>query len=307
LQFFIRKGFSFADTTFHPIWYAYRCEAFESFGALLDDPNIDLTILEEKNHKTLLYYFAKEGQLSLAKKFCSAFKARHPEQYLAFLGQEVQSSAGCKKTSFEISLEKKHFEVFNFLVEERRLHSNRKSLCDRTINFPEHELHIPENEAELLLTFGPLAQKEQQILTAAQAVGGIIMTIVFAPLFFVPAGFMISYSVKHGKTYKFEFLALDDARFQVFKLLTNQKIDEANAEFIRNKKFLTALMKTCAFMRDFIECLENCQNDMDHGKDMDKCNNYINFFIDRGTIPIELTKYLIKRTEQTNWDFTYSD
>ncbi len=118
LQFFMAKGFSFNSATSHPVWHAYRSEAFKSFKILLQDPAIDLRVTEHKTNKTLLYYLAKAGQLDLAEVFCKAFQARHPEAYQDLLDQKVNSSVGVEKTAFIISLEKQKIEVAKFLIEE---------------------------------------------------------------------------------------------------------------------------------------------------------------------------------------------
>lgn len=118
LDFFISKGFEFTTSTFQPLWYAYKRGAFKSFEALLQDPSVDLQATEKKTNKTLLYYFAKEGQVRLAELFCAEFNRRHPESFKALLEQKVNSSVGIKKTAFIIALEKEQYDMASFLVEQ---------------------------------------------------------------------------------------------------------------------------------------------------------------------------------------------
>lgn len=153
--------------------------------------------------------------------------------------------------------------------------------------------------AKEILLFGPRALESQRKTKIGNAIAGTTVTLLSLPLLGLPAAFVMYQIVKSEKSKKFELLALDDPRFQLFVHLANNNIDAADNEFKKYESFFTTYMKTQTFLKDFIDCLKNCDNlnyDSDYiNEDIKRGNNYINFFVEKKVIPESFTKYRSKK------------
>jgi hypothetical protein len=154
-----------------------------------------------------------------------------------------------------------------------------------------------EASVRRILTFGPKAQDQEFNATLFHVVGGTFLTIMTLPVLSVPAMMILYASVKNAKSKKFEWLALDDKRFELFIHLAKEETEKANTAFEENKKFFVTITKTYAFMTEFVKCLENCDNDLESNRDREKGNRFLDFFITRGLIDCDFNRYRLELKE----------
>lgn len=180
-----------------------------------------------------------------------------------------------------------------------------KALADKSTNSPQvrpstlvprhdmHvEMHITEEEAKKILTLGPNALKSISLNRACkgadQAISTFLSIFVITLPLTVPTLVFLSDERKSTKSRKFELLALDDPRFNLFEYISQGEYEAAYGEFMEHQGFFRSIMKTYVFVSALKKCLQRCDNDyyrVSEYDDHERFRRYMYFFTQTQIIP----------------------
>ncbi len=154
-----------------------------------------------------------------------------------------------------------------------------------------------EAEAHQILSYGPRAKAERRAYRALVLGVCIPLGILMLPAFGVGAYFMYEAGKECLSNHrKFEYLALDDPRFELFVDLAKNDITSADHKWRTHKDFYDKLVQTEAFITTFASCLKDSSRKSDlHEIDCwiaaTNANSFIDFFVSRNLVDQSFNRY----------------